>query len=96
MGLSPKEIDELDVYTFSLLMHANRLKEEDGEYRRARFSWMINRSEDTNDKGKRKYKKFVQFYNYDKRIKAIDKPELPEEYRRLANFSRDFNKKEGG
>lgn len=92
LKLSIREIEELDVYTFSLLMIAHRLQEEDEEYMNARLAWMLNRSEDTTDSGKRKYKKFSDFYDYEKRVKTLSKPPVKSKpMKRLALLSKEIN-----
>ena len=75
-----------------MLMKAHRLQEEDQEYENARLAWMLNRSEDTDAKGKRKYKKFDDFYDYEKRMKTLTKPRVTSDrLKRLALLSKEVN-----
>ena len=62
------EVDRLTIPEYELLMEATRLKQVDMDYRNHIQAWLNFSVQATNKKGVPRFKKFKQFFNYEKRL----------------------------
>lgn len=63
---------------YRLEMKAASYRNVDRAYERALLAWNIHTVGSTNSKGKYKYTRFEQFFDYDEALKAVDKPQQKE------------------
>ncbi|MBM7542356.1 hypothetical protein [Amphibacillus cookii] len=67
----------MTLYEYKMRMRAFRLQRIDDEYDMHLQAWLHQQVKATKEKGKRQvpvFQSFKQFYDYDKRIKEIERP----------------------
>lgn len=66
-----REVDQLTIPEYRLLMDAVRLKQVDLDYRNHLQAWLTFVAKATKKKGKPVYNKFSKFYDYEKEITKL-------------------------
>ncbi|WP_143804718.1 hypothetical protein [Paraliobacillus ryukyuensis] len=94
------EVEVLTLYEYQLRMQAYRLSRVDHEYDMHMKAWLNNQVKGTKEQGNKQvpiYKKFTQFFDYEKRLKEIEKPlqQLTEQENKMAQAARQANQKGG-
>lgn len=93
MGLEKlQDIEILTLYEYEARMYAFRLKQVDEDLMMHKQAWLNHQVTATKEQGKRQvpvYKKFDHFFNYEKKIKEIEKDIKPEKQldERLKNYA---------
>lgn len=73
LDLTIEQIDRLTIPEINLLMKAQQLKEVDRSRDRHLFAWLTVSAGATKKDGKPVYKKFKDFFDYEKELKRLDK-----------------------
>lgn len=86
------EVDRLTIPEYELLMEAVRLKQADTDYRNHLQAWLNFSVQATDKKGKPRFKKFKQFFDYEKRLEKA-RPDSKKESK-FSGLSKFFRKGE--
>lgn len=69
------EIDRLTIPDFQMHLKAQAYIAVDKDHERHSLAYLIQCAKDTTANGKPKYPKFKNFYDYEKHLKKLEKPE---------------------
>ena len=96
-----KDIEVLSLYEYQMRMKAYQLARVDKEYDMHLQAWLNHAVKATKEQGKKQvyvYKNFKDFFDYEKRIKEVEKPKrriLTPHQRRLARIAAKVNRGRG-
>lgn len=101
-----KDIEVLTLYEYQMRMKAYRLAQVDREYEMHLQAWLNHAVTATKEQGKKQvpvYKNFKEFFDYEKRLKEVEKElngqkqaKFTPHQRRLAQMAALVNQGKGG
>lgn len=92
LGLTIEEIDRLTIPEIELMLNAQQLKEVDKMRDQHLLAWLTVSAGATKKDGKPVYKRFDDFFDYEKELKRVEKRQKPDN--KFSNLSKHLKEKE--